>query len=159
MSRDADWTVPEGPARMTHPPRITDESVLSRWMGMELKKMNAGIVSERRTLVSLLGEDCPSAPTKGGDTHWFRREILVDLGERLPGHLTARLRLPIIFILSPDVPDSCSCSDGTAFAALQALGEISPLRTFEGGKFWVARAIAYAMVQKYPSVIQVVMGA
>jgi hypothetical protein len=50
------------------------------------------------------------------------------------------------------------CPDDTAFAALQLLGEVSTLRTFEGGRFWVSRPIAYAIMKKYPTAVQIVMG-
>jgi hypothetical protein len=50
------------------------------------------------------------------------------------------------------------CPDETALAALQLLGEVSTLRTFEGGRFWVARPIAYAIMKKYPTAVQIVMG-
>jgi uncharacterized protein (UPF0216 family) len=155
MTRDTKRTLKAG---MTHPPRITDESVLSRWMGMELRKMNEGTVRERKTLAALLCEECPSAETKKGDPYFFDRDVLEELEKTLPAPLRIRLRLPVLFFLTPDVPDSCSCSDETAFLALQELGEISTLRTLEKGKFWVARAIVYAMVRKYPTAFQVVMG-
>jgi len=126
---------------------------------MEVRKVNEGIVADRKTLAELLAMASPSATTKGGKEFAFRKEVLQQPGERLPGDLQRRLRLPILFFQSPDVAGSCSCSDPAAFAALQALGEISPLRTLEGGKFWVGRAIAYAILRKYPAAVQIVMGA
>jgi len=45
-----------------------------------------------------------------------------------------------------------------ARAALQLLGEVSTLRTFEGRRFWVSRPIAYATMKKYPTAVQIVMG-
>lgn len=157
MSRDTDRALTADPAYYDASPRITDESVLNRWMGMEIRKINEGVVRERKTLAVLLCEDRPSAETKKGETYYFHRETIADLGRKLPDQLHVRLRLPILFFLLPDAPDSCSCSDEAAFHALQALGEISTLRTFEQGKFWVAQAIAYAILRKYPIVIQVVM--
>ena len=45
-----------------------------------------------------------------------------------------------------------------ARAALQLLGEVSTLRTFEGGRFWVSRPIASTIMKKYPTAVQIVMG-
>jgi hypothetical protein len=51
------------------------------------------------------------------------------------------------------------CPDAPALAALQLLGEVSPLRTLQEGRFWVSRPIAYAIMKKYPTAVQIVMGA
>jgi len=143
---------------MTHPPRISDESVLSRWMGIEIAKMNEGVVAQRKSLAALLAEKDPLSLTKKGDTFHFDPSVIATLGKALPEDLQRRLRLPILFYASPDVPDSCMCPDETALAAFQVLGEVSTLRTFEGGRFWVSRPIAYAIMKKYPTAVQIVMG-
>ncbi len=143
---------------MTHPPRITDESVLSRWMGMEIGKINEGLVRDRKSLAVLLSEQTPSAITKKGDPYLFDKSVIALLGQRLPGELHRRIRLPILFFMSPDVPDSCWCMDPAAFDALVLLGEISSMRLLQDGKFWVSRAIVYAILRKYPTAVQLVMG-
>jgi len=143
---------------MTHPPRITDESVLARWMSMEIGKINEGLVRDRITLFRLLGEEIPSATTKNGEPYFFDRTVIAVLGRKLPGELHTRLRLPMFFFMAPDVPDSCWCADAAAFETLILLGEISRLRTMENERFWVSRAIVYAIAQKYPTAVQVVMG-
>jgi hypothetical protein len=51
---------------MTCRPGITDEDVLKRWMGIEITKMNEGIVADHKTLFRLLREDVLSAMTKKG---------------------------------------------------------------------------------------------
>ena len=143
---------------MTHPPRITDESVLARWMSMEIGKINEGLVRDRKTLFRLRGEELPSATMKNGEPYFFDRTVIIVLGKKLPSELHTRLRLPMLFFMSPDVPDSCWCADAAAFETLIILGEISRLRTMENEKFWVSRAIVYAIAQKYPTAVQVVMG-
>jgi hypothetical protein len=54
-----------------------------------------------------------------------------------------------------DVPDSCAITDQVAFESLQALGEISTMREFHDGRAWIGRAIAYGLVTKYPTAVQV----
>jgi len=143
---------------MTHPPRITEDSVLIRWMSMEIGKMNEGIVQDKKLLSVLLGEETPRATTKKGEPYYFQKEVIAPLGAKLPRELHARLKFPILFFLSPDVPDSCSCGDQAAFEALRILGEISEMRTMQEGRCWVSRAIAYAIMHKYPTAVQLVMG-
>jgi uncharacterized protein (UPF0216 family) len=128
-------------------------------MGIEIAKMNEGVVTQRKSLAVLLGDKDPVSITKKGDTFHFDASVIAALGKALPRDLQRQLRLPILFYASPDVPDSCSCPDAPALATLQLLGEVSTLRTFEGGKFWVSRPIAYAIMKKYPTAVQIVMGA
>jgi uncharacterized protein (UPF0216 family) len=144
---------------MTHPQRITDESVLTRWIGIEIAKMNEGLVKERKTLSSLLSEDTPASLTRKGEPYYFDKAVVGSLGRIVPEDLRKRLKLPILFYSSPDTPDSCSCPDATALAVLQLLGEVSALRTMQGDRFWVSRPIAYAIVNKYPTAVQIVVGA
>ncbi|OPX62531.1 MULTISPECIES: DUF61 family protein [unclassified Methanoregula] len=143
---------------MTYAPRITDESVLQRWIGIEVKKMNQGIVKERKRLAALLAEETPQSVTKGDEPYYFDRAVLDVLAKGLPEDLHRRLRLPVFFYASPDTPDSCSCPDDAALEALQKLGEVSTLRTMQGDRFWVSKPIAYALLQKYPTAVQIVMG-
>ena len=91
---------------MTHPPRITDESVLARWMGLEIAKMNEGVVSQRKSLAVLLTEKDPVSVTKKGETFHFDPSVIASLGKALPEDLQRQFRLPVLFYSSPDVPDS-----------------------------------------------------
>jgi uncharacterized protein (UPF0216 family) len=143
---------------MTHPPRITDDFVLTRWMTMEIGKINEGLVRDRKSLAVLIREKTPGSVTKSGEPYFFDRNIITLLGQQVPEELHGRLRLPVLFFMSPDVPDSCWCMDPVAFEVLVLLGEISAMRTMQDGKFWVSRAIAYAIQRKYPTMIQLVMG-
>ena len=61
---------------MTHPPRITDEFVLTRWMAMEIGKINEGLVRDRKSLAALLLENTPCSVTKKGDQYLFDRSII-----------------------------------------------------------------------------------
>jgi hypothetical protein len=74
---------------MTHPPCITDVFVLSRWMCMEIGKINEGLVRDRKSLAALLLEQAPSAITKKGDSYVFDKPVIALLGQRLPGVCTA----------------------------------------------------------------------
>ena len=83
---------------MTHPPRITDESVLVRWMGLEIAKMNEGVVTQRKSLAVLLAEKDPLSVTKKGDTYHFDPSVIATLGKVLPEDLQRRLGSRSCFI-------------------------------------------------------------
>jgi uncharacterized protein (UPF0216 family) len=120
--------------------------------------MNEEVVSQRKSLAVLLAEESPVSITKKGDACHFDPSVIATLGKALPEELQRQLRLPVMFYSSPDVPDSCRFPDETALAALQVLGEVSTPRTFDGGRFRVARPIAYAIMKQYPTAVQIVMG-
>ena len=120
--------------------------------------MNEGVVSQRKSLAVLLTEKSPVSITKKGDANHFDQSVIATLGKALPEDLQRQLRLPVLFYSSPDVPDICMYPDETVLAALQLLGEVSTLRTFEGDRFRVAHPIAYAIMKKYPTAVQIVMG-
>lgn len=142
---------------MTRRPRITEESVLARWMGMEIARINDGLVAGRKTLAALLAEENPVAVTRGGAEYHFSRETLSALGGRLSGDLRRRLALPILFFFDADVPDSCYLADEAALRALRALGDLGEGRRITGGRLWVARAIAYDIARRYPTAVQFAM--
>jgi uncharacterized protein (UPF0216 family) len=61
---------------MTHPPRVSDESVLARWMSLEIGKINEGVARDRKILSRLLDEKVPCASTKMA-SRTFLTEILL----------------------------------------------------------------------------------
>jgi uncharacterized protein (UPF0216 family) len=132
-----------------------DDRVLQRWLRLEANRMNDGVAKERPILAALLEMEEPVSVTRGGGEYRYDRAVLRSIADRLPAALVRRLRLPIICFASMDVPDSCSVTDRYAFEALQALGEISAMREFRDGRVWIGRAIAYGLVAKYPTAVQV----
>ena len=137
---------------------IGDDSALMRWMRTEINKVNESIVSERKSLSQLLLEEKPTAKTKTGKDHFFDTTTLRNLGEKLPKNLHDKLKVPILFFSDNKVPDSCYLNDAYALEALETLGEISRLRAMQQGRSWVGRSIAYSIMKKYPTVVQIVMG-
>lgn len=142
---------------MDRRPDISDESVMRKWMGIEMRKINDAVVAERKTLSVLLLERYPSSRTKGGEEYVFDRQVLEKMGEALPRDIRDRLRLPILFYFDSTVPDSCFLSDDTAVRALQELGELSPLRSLREDKVWIGKPIAFSIVTKYRKAAQIVM--
>lgn len=147
-----------GVRSMPDRPSASDESALLRWMRLEIGRINDGVVVERKRLSRLLSEEHPSSVTKGGSEHKFDRDVLLRLKQALPGELQRRLRLPILFYFDPSVPDSFFLTDEAAVQALQRLQEISPLRRVHGGRLWIAKPLVYATMNRYPTVIQIMMG-
>lgn len=139
-------------------PPLSGESVLLRWIGLELGRMNSGVVSERKTLAELASEESPSAVTRSGGTYRFDPGTIRALSASLPEEIRRRLRVPIVFFFDSRVPDSCYLADETALLAFLSLGDLSSLRTFHEGRVWVGRAIVFELARKYPTAVQVMTG-
>ncbi len=143
---------------MPNRPSAGDESTLLRWMRLEIGRINDGVVAERKSLSRLLREEHPSSITKGGNRYDFDPDVLLRLEQAFPGELQRRLRLPILFYFDSTVPDSFFLADEAALQALQTLQEISPLRRMQGGRVWIAKPLVYAIMNRYPTAVQIVMG-
>ena len=142
---------------MTHRPPVSDESVMMRWMQLELARVNRGLVADRKRLSDLLTEDRPAAVTRDGVEYRFDKERLAEFASGIPESLQRRLRMPVLFYCTADVPDSCMLTDEAAVEALQVKNEISTLRSFEDGKLWISKPIAFAILRRYPTLFQMVM--
>ncbi|WP_245527534.1 DUF61 family protein [Methanosalsum zhilinae] len=129
-----------------------------RWMRVELGKLNRGVVANRKTLSQLLLEERPSSVTKSGDEYLFNEQIIEMLAEKLPGEIHDNLKFPIFFFNTIKVDESCYLNDKYALRALQILGELGESRSLHEGKVWVGKSIAYSIMKKYPSAIQIVVG-
>ncbi|SFM70441.1 DUF61 family protein [Methanolobus profundi] len=136
---------------------IADDPILTRWMRLEMGKLNDGIVSERKSLAQLLTGERPVSRTRSGKEHVFDSSALKELSERLPPDLHDKLKLPVIFFSDTKVPDSCYLNDPNALSALQILEELSEMRQMQQGKMWVGKSIAYSIMRKYPTVVQIAM--
>jgi len=134
-----------------------DESALRRWMGLEMRKINEGIVAARVSLPTLLEMENPVTITRGGQEFRFDRNVLEKIASRLPAALCKKLRLPVVFYFDMDVPSSCFLSDSVALEALQEMGELSRERVMEGGRIFIGRAIVFDLVRSYPTAFQIMM--
>jgi hypothetical protein len=143
---------------MTFRTPVSDESVLLRWMALEMGRINDGVVAERKRLSDLIREDQPRSVTRGGKEFAFDKGTIHLLGEKIPVSLHTRLKIPVIFYFDSTVQDSFLLTDEAALAALQQLGELSDMREIIAGRLWVGRAIVYAIMRKYPGMIQIMVG-
>ncbi|HVP93600.1 MAG TPA: DUF61 family protein [Methanoregulaceae archaeon] len=138
-------------------PFISDESVMMRWMNLEISKINKGIVTERRTLPDLIDGEGTRLVTKGGGEYLFSKNTLITLRTKLPNDLSRRLRLPVPCYFDSSVGDSCFITDDRAVEMLKHLAEISSMREMIHGRLWIGKTIIFDIMRKYPTLFQIVM--
>jgi uncharacterized protein (UPF0216 family) len=69
----------------------------------EMRKLNAHLPKQRRTLSELLAEETPSVPSADGGKIVMRKTELEDLERNLPDSLRGRVRLPFVFLRRTDL--------------------------------------------------------
>jgi len=130
---------------------------IEKWIGLEYRKLNQGLVARQVVLTDLLAEAEPSAKTRAGEDYRFDKSSLEKLASLLPDNIQKRLKLPIFFFKDSRVLDSCYLIDDTAAEAFKLTGDINELYRFRDKKMWMGRPIAYEISNKYPTLIQFVV--
>lgn len=100
----------------------------------------------------------PQPRTRAEIRYVFDRKVIGMLGEELAPELRDRLKLPILFFFDFRVEDSCFLNDKHALEALQILSELGEMYRMRQGKVWVGKSMAYSIMRKYPTAIQITMG-
>jgi uncharacterized protein (UPF0216 family) len=134
-----------------------DDPVFRRWFHHEARTMNEGLAADRKLVSSLLQEEVPEVRMRSGGSYRFSAPALRLLHERVSSRTGHRLRLPIIFFSHLDDPGSLQLVDLVAAEALMELGKLSGIRPLNQGPIWISRPIVLMMMQRYPSLIQIVM--
>lgn len=125
---------------------------MDKWMEHELASANRGLVTRKRRLSDLLREKDPRCVTREGESYEFDRQALSRFAAAVPEG--EELLLPITLHFSSTIMDSCYISDEVAaetIRRLEGFGEAYPLLE---GKMWLPNSLAYAILQKYPTIFQ-----
>ena len=131
-----------------------DPGFLNRWMEREGQTMNAGLVTEKKSLAALLREGSPSCRTRDGDEWPIDRAALERLsGAAGPGEADA-LRLPIALHFASDLEDACYLTDEVAAAVLRRAEGFGPAFPYREGRMYLPLSLGVYLVSRYRGAIQ-----
>jgi len=137
---------------------MASPGAVDRWISLELGRLNAGLVVERKSLARLRQEDRPACRTREGEEHTFDPAAL----ERMAGVLSAAeaeaLRLPIIVFVTGDLEDSAYLSDELAAKAIRALEQFGPAFPYRGGRMHLPHSLAVDLARRSGGTIQLAFG-
>jgi len=85
---------------MRYPPRISEEPVLTRWMNLEIEKINEGMVRDRKSLSALLQEKTPAQPQRKENSIASAGRSLPPL-EKASGRPAPQPQAPDTFLYDP----------------------------------------------------------
>ena len=129
-----------------------------RWISLELGRLNAGLVVEKKTLARLLAEPEPACRTREGDPHPFDRVALERLAAVLTKDEAESLRLPLTLLLSGDSGDSAYLTDELGAKALRAVEKFERAFPFRDGRMALPHSLAMDLVRRHDGVLQLAFG-
>ncbi len=137
---------------------VASPGAVDRWISLELGRLNAGLVVERKSLARLLAEPEPACVTREGGKHAFDRAAL----DRLAGVLTSAeaeaLRLPILLFATGDVEDHVLLSEELAAKALRTLEKYGAAFPYRGGRMYLPHSLAVDLVRHSGGTVQLAFG-
>ncbi len=133
-----------------------ESGTLKKWMSLEARNMHRGLVTKRKSLEVLLGEERPSCTARDGGEHIFDTDVLSRLGESLEPEQRSRLLLPINLFVDLKVKNECCIEDEVAATVLRKLEGYDRAYRYIDGKMWLPLSIAMELVGKYRGALQMV---
>lgn len=137
---------------------MVSPGAIDRWISLELGRINAGLVVERKSLARLLREEHPECVTREGAPHAFDRAAL----ERLAAVLTAAeaeaLRLPITLFAAGDLEEHVYVAEEVAAKALRAVERFGAAFPFREGRMHLPHSLAVDVVHRGGGTVQLAFG-
>jgi hypothetical protein len=139
-----------------------DESVetpgpFDRWISLELGRLNAGLVVEKKSLASLLREPEPACRTREGDPYPFDRQALARLAAVLTIDEADRLRLPLTLMVRGESDDAI-LTDELGAKALRTLERFDRAFAVREGRMALPHSLAVDLVRRHGGVLQLAFG-
>ncbi len=131
---------------------------IDRWISLELGRLNAGLVVERKTLAALRAESQPACRTREGDEHTFERDALERLARVLAPADVGALRLPITVFVTGDLEDTAYVGEDLAAKALRAVENFGAAFPFRDGRMYLPHSLAVDIVRRSGGTVQLAFG-
>ena len=134
--------------------RIVDApGSIDRWISLELGRLNAGLVIEKKSLARLLREAEPACRTREGDLYPFEPAALARLANVVSADEVERLRLPLTLTVRGDSDDAV-LADELGAKTLRALEKFDRAFPFQEGRMRLPHSLAVDLVRRHGGVLQ-----
>jgi uncharacterized protein (UPF0216 family) len=137
---------------------MVSPGAIDRWISLELGRLNAGLVVERKSLAQLRREERPACRTREGEEHPFDPPALERLARVLSGEDAEALRLPITIFVTGDLEDSAYLSEELAAKAIRAVEQFGPAFPYRAGRMHIPHSLAVDLVRRGGGTIQLAFG-
>lgn len=137
---------------------VASPGPIDRWISLELGRINASLVVDRKSLASLRREEHPACRTREGDPHPFERAALDRIAAVVTPSEAEALRLPILLLATGDVEDHVYVSDELAAKALRALEKFGAAFPFRQGRMYLPHSLAVDLMRRGGGTVQLAFG-
>lgn len=131
---------------------------IDRWISLELGRINAGLVVERKSLARLRAEAHPACRTREGLPHAFDGAALDRLAAVVTSSEAEALRLPIILFATGDLEDHVYVSEEIAAKALRTLEKFGAAFPFREGRMYLPHSLAVDIMRRSGGTVQLAFG-
>ena len=131
---------------------------LDRWIALELGRINAGLVVQRKTLAQLRVEPRPACVTRDGVEHAFDAVALERIAAVLNPAEAQALRLPITLFATGDVEDHVYVAEELAAKTLRTLENYGRAFPFREGRMYLPHSLAVDLVHRSGGTVQLAFG-
>ena len=131
-------------------PRTPDE----HWIESEFRRLNAGMVTRRRSLETLLREAEPTLTTRDGEAFIVDRGALERLAAAGTPEERRALMIPVTLHFTADATNEVYVSEETAAAVLRKAEGWGPSYPYREGKMWLPLSLAMELIRKYGGAVQ-----
>lgn len=137
---------------------MVSPGAIDRWISLELGRLNAGLVVERKSLAVLRREPRPACRTREGEEHAFDPAALERLAQVLSDRDAEALRLPITVFVTGDLEDSAYVAEELAAQALRATEGFGPAFPYRAGRMYLPHSLAVDLVRRSGGTLQLAFG-
>ncbi len=137
---------------------MASPGTIDRWISLELGRINAGLVVERKSLARLRSEARPACVTRDGGEHAFDRAALDRLASVVTPDEAEALRLPITLFATGDLEDHVYVSEALAAKALRALEKYGSAFPFREGRMYLPHSLAVDLIHRSGGTVQLAFG-
>lgn len=120
-----------------------------------LRKVNGGIVQERKPLEHLLAERIPSTVCRDRSEYRFDPFVLRELASLLPPEIRERTRLPLLFFVDLDDGERCFILGADTLAVIRGVGVLRGRHEVIDRRLYLDRSVADAFIARFPGLGQV----
>lgn len=132
----------------------TKSSIFERILSMEIKNLNESLVLKRKSLRELLlAEEEPFSYTKKGEKHFFDRKELEEISKFIPKYEHQDLKIPIFLYRDINL-ENFYIEGGIEEEFIKRVIDYK-VKSIQG-RLYLPKPIAYKIVRKFPTTVQVI---
>lgn len=131
-----------------------EDKRFKKLISSELRSLNSGMVSQKKSLKELMKEEKPHVKKRGEGKHYFDKSNLKEIENSIPIHKRGELKLPIMIYNDPTL-DQCYVKKELEGKVIKELVGMDN-KTLNGDKIWFSKPLITDLTRKYEDIFQLI---